>query len=222
MTDAVTTNELSLALAAAADRIRSLHKRSVESVVFIGRELRQVKDLLPHGDFLSWIDKEFRMTPRTAQNYMRTVDLCEKYETVSYLEASAIYALAAPSTPEPTRQEIISRIEGGEKLPAGEVKEIIADAKKEQAKAKVSPDQRKRDQQREARRRREIEKHRAEMDAANERRRQALRVAVALIKSSLSDRLEDLVAALHEAHCYDLARELSAPVNAYAAARDGY
>ena len=40
----------------------------------------------------------------------------------------ALYLLAAPSTPEPVRDEVLSRAKGGEKMTVAEVKETIAEA----------------------------------------------------------------------------------------------
>lgn len=40
---------------AAAERIKLRLKRTVEDIIEIGRELKAVKDELPHGQFLPWI-----------------------------------------------------------------------------------------------------------------------------------------------------------------------
>lgn len=61
------TIQTSLRLSEAADRIRSLHKKTVDNMVLIGSELLAEKEVIQHGDFQSWIDREFCMTPRTAQ-----------------------------------------------------------------------------------------------------------------------------------------------------------
>jgi hypothetical protein len=49
-----------------ADRIHERIKRASEEVFPIGRELNRVKDVLPHGTFLAWVEAEFGWSQRTA------------------------------------------------------------------------------------------------------------------------------------------------------------
>ena len=51
------------------------------------------------------------------------------------LPISALYLLAAPSTPAPARDEILERAEAGEKIKHAEVKQAIAEAKPEWTKS---------------------------------------------------------------------------------------
>jgi hypothetical protein len=51
-----------------------------------------VKILLPHGQFGPWLATEFGWTERTAQRFMRAVEVFgSKADTVSVLEPTAIY-----------------------------------------------------------------------------------------------------------------------------------
>lgn len=83
-------------------------KRTASDIIEIGQKLIEVKERLAHGQFGGWLESEFGWDQRTAQNFMR-VGGQFKNENFSHLDfaPSALYALAAPSTPEPTRQEAI-------------------------------------------------------------------------------------------------------------------
>ncbi len=103
----------------ATDRIKMRMSRTVEDIVEIGKDLMGVKDRLGHGEFLNWIEHEFGMTERTAQNLMSVAkEFGTKYEMVSYLKFSpkVLYQLAAPSTPEEVKTRAITAAEAGEKV----------------------------------------------------------------------------------------------------------
>lgn len=66
-----------------------------------------MKESLPHGSFLPWIEAEFGMDRRTASNFMRVAEQYSgKWETVSHLPPTALYELAAPKTPLEVREEV--------------------------------------------------------------------------------------------------------------------
>jgi DUF3102 family protein len=59
---------------------------------------------LPHGSFLPWIEAEFEMSAKTAQKFMSVAESYGgKNELGSNLSLSALYELAAPSTPPQVR-----------------------------------------------------------------------------------------------------------------------
>src|SRR5215217_7649052 len=64
-----------------------------------GDRLTKVKDSLGHGEWLPWLEKNFKGTPRTAQAYMRIANNwteLTKYETASHLSIrSALKELTA-------------------------------------------------------------------------------------------------------------------------------
>jgi hypothetical protein len=99
-----------------------------ESAVAIGERLIDVKQRLEHGQFGDWCATEFGMSQRTAQNLMNVArTFAGKSETVSLLSDSALYLLAAPSTPEPARAEVIEETQATGKSPTKQrVREIIA------------------------------------------------------------------------------------------------
>jgi len=114
-------------LAEHADAIRRLGKRVVGDVSEIGRRLSECKKLVGHGNWLPWLDREFGWTDKTAENFINVHKLAGKFENFSNLELplSGLYLLAAPSTPQKARDEIIERAEAGEKLPVAEVNRTV-------------------------------------------------------------------------------------------------
>lgn len=135
----------------AAERIRLRLRRSAEDIIEIGRDLLGVKSDLGHGNFLGWIEAEFRMSDQTARNFMHVAEVYgDKIKTVLNLDARALYALAAPKTPIEVRAEVEKMIEAGEVVTAAKVKELrdkltglekakaLAEEEIEQKDAKVS------------------------------------------------------------------------------------
>jgi hypothetical protein len=144
----------------AADSIRNHVGSLSKTAIAIGLDLIKVQEALGHGRFGEWLRAEFGWTERTAYNYMQAARVFgAKSETVSELPDRVIYKLASPSTPQPVRETVVSRLEAGERLPVAEVDHMVADArekaKAEREEAKLSPEQRKRKAARLARERRE-------------------------------------------------------------------
>jgi Protein of unknown function (DUF3102) len=97
--------------------IHSLVRRSAQDIFEIGQKLIQVKEKLGHGNFRNWLLAEFDWNERTAQNFMNVARQF-KSETVADLPlaATALYILAAPSTPVEIREEAIARAQSGEPI----------------------------------------------------------------------------------------------------------
>ncbi len=82
------------------------------SILNAGRVLREVKDALPHGQFLQFVDNVLGYSVRTAQNYMSAhrAFAGSKSETIAPLRSRAIYRLA--SMPSEDQEEILAELEG--------------------------------------------------------------------------------------------------------------
>lgn len=109
-----------------ADHIKGLYRNTIRNVKDIGIALLDVKAKLEHGQFGKWIEGEFAWSDRTAQNYMNVAEHF-KNENISLLNlpTSALYLLAAPSTPEDVRDNILERAESGEEIKVADVKEAV-------------------------------------------------------------------------------------------------
>jgi N6-adenosine-specific RNA methylase IME4 len=112
-----------------AERIRMLGRRVIADVIEIGRLLSECKARLAHGHWLPWLEREFGWTDKTAERFIAVYQLCiGKFDKLSNLDlpVSSLYLLAAPSTPEAARSEVIARAEAGERLACSGVSEIIS------------------------------------------------------------------------------------------------
>jgi hypothetical protein len=119
---------------AAAERIRKKIDSVKQNFIEIGRELLQIKDKLEHGEFGKWIVAEFEMTGRTAQNYMSVAkEFGDKPEMISVLPPTAIYKLAARSTPAAVIEGVLADIAEGVTPTTQEISTRIADAKEKEA-----------------------------------------------------------------------------------------
>jgi len=178
-----------------AARIRELVGEHVRSIVETGEILISARNKLANkGQFLAWAEVECGVLPRTAQRFMLVAEMMAgRHVSVTCLESTALYQLAAPSTPSEVRREVFERVAAGETVRLAQIKKKIDEAKGELAakkreaeaaerEAKVSPRTRKARQEREA----EYERERQEAEAA----REAARAAGELVAEILLSRLE--------------------------------
>lgn len=113
-------------------RIRGLMQRSAEDIVAIGISLQEVKECLPHGQFGAWLEAEFAMSDRMARHFML---VAERFKTENFsdlsIAPSALYLLAAPSTPDEAIDEALERAEQGEVITHSTAQEIVDEHKPE-------------------------------------------------------------------------------------------
>ena len=114
------------------EEIKTLMRRTAQDIIDIGTKLIEVKERLGHGNFGGWLESEFGWTDKTARRFMSVADRF-KMDNLSDLNigASALYLLAAPSTPESARIETIDRAQNGEPITHKVAKQIVTDAKVE-------------------------------------------------------------------------------------------
>jgi Protein of unknown function (DUF3102) len=129
---AIAAKERERVLAENAEEIRKLGKRAASDVIEIGRRLTEMKEICGHGNWLRWLQHEFGWTNRQALNYMRLYKLSLKSENFSDLSisVSALYLLAAPSTPPEVVDEVIERAKSGERQAHAEIKGKIDEIKR--------------------------------------------------------------------------------------------
>ncbi len=105
--------------------IRVLMKLSFESIVQIGQKLKTVKEQLGHGYFRDWLKAEFNWGAWTATKFMQVAD---RFAGTNYshldIAPSALYDLAAPSTPQAARDEVLERAAAGESISHATAKAI--------------------------------------------------------------------------------------------------
>jgi hypothetical protein len=102
-----------------ADQIRSLAKRTVEDIVKIGRLLTAAKKRIPHGGWLSWLQREFGWSADTATNYMNVYKVSRrpgfrKIRNMAKVAPTLLYKLAA--APDEVVDNVVERLNRGEKV----------------------------------------------------------------------------------------------------------
>jgi Protein of unknown function (DUF3102) len=100
-----------------AAEVKALMRQTVENFIKTGTILIEVKKRLPHGQWTLWCETEFGWTPRTAR---RMINVAETFslESLTNLDitTSALYILAAPTTPEEAREEALLLAQKGQRI----------------------------------------------------------------------------------------------------------
>lgn len=85
--------------------ILELKQRGGEVILDIGRRLLEAKGMLPHGEWLPWLNERVEFSERTAQKFMR---LAQKWSNPSALaDLGATKALMLLALPEEEREEFV-------------------------------------------------------------------------------------------------------------------
>jgi hypothetical protein len=114
---------------------QNIEHHTLHTAIEIGKHLHDVRTELSRrggaheGKWLRWSRREFNWTDQTARNLINLFDAFgsnPKRVLDCHLPLRALYKLAAPSTPEAARVEVIGRLEAGERLQHPEVTAIIA------------------------------------------------------------------------------------------------
>jgi Protein of unknown function (DUF3102) len=125
--DTMTPDEV--ALVEHAEAIRVLGRRIVGDIVEIGRRLVDARDnRCKHGEWLPWLEREFDWSRQTADNFIHVFESFGQIANVVGnldIDCRSLYLLAAPSTPQEARDEVIERAEDGERLTQEQIKEIV-------------------------------------------------------------------------------------------------
>src|SRR5437763_147455 len=92
-------------------------KQTAQGIVNIGQSLTEAKGRLAHGKWLPWLKLSFRWSQPTAFNFMRVYKQVKlsNFDDLQ-IDASALYLIAAPATPEPVVVEIMKRAKAGEPM----------------------------------------------------------------------------------------------------------
>ncbi len=121
---AITPAELKVS----AQKIKDLRLSATASAVEIGRELLRVKEKLPHGIFVKWVERACEFKIRTAQDLMK---LAREAETdaklVALMVPSTLRVYLSKKTPPSVREAIRQRLENGERVSRSDLHSQIAD-----------------------------------------------------------------------------------------------
>jgi Protein of unknown function (DUF3102) len=124
----------------AAQRIKALRRAATEHAVEIGRELLRVKERLPHGAFVKWVEKACDFKIRTAQDLMKLAREADSNTKLAALMVpSTLRVYLSKTTPPAVRSAILKRLENGEHVSRNELYSEVLDAKSK-TKAKAGDD----------------------------------------------------------------------------------
>jgi hypothetical protein len=113
-----------------ADLIHQTARKTANGIVQIGKWLSEVKERLPHGQWLPWLKGEFGWSQRTAYRFVEVYDKVKLAKLANLnLDVSALYLIAAPSTPEPVVKEVIERLNRGEPMTNAKAQEVLEEYK---------------------------------------------------------------------------------------------
>lgn len=115
-----------------ATRIRALVEVARHCIIEIGHELIAAKTECAHGEWLPWLRDEFGWSDQTANRYMQVarafqIPHSEGFRALT-IDATALYALAAPDVPQAARDEAIERAETDEQISKADADAMIAKA----------------------------------------------------------------------------------------------
>lgn len=174
---------------ASAHQVRSKTGKLAANIIEIGQVLIDVKEMVGHGHFGSWLASEFGWSERSARNFMLAAQAFEgKTATVADLAPTTLYALSSP-TAASVREAFIGRKEAGATVTETEIKDLIWEArqatKADRLAARITPDQRRKKKQREERQERDWQKRRAAQEASAAERQDARDKAVEMVRVML-------------------------------------
>jgi Protein of unknown function (DUF3102) len=118
----VTTELSAVELEEAAQRIKSLRRAATEHAVEIGRELLRIKESLPRGAFVKWVEKACEFKIRTAQDLMKLAREADtNTKLVALMVPSTLRVYLSKTTPPAVRTSILKRLESGEYVSRNEL-----------------------------------------------------------------------------------------------------
>jgi protein gp37 len=106
--------------------IKALVGRTAQNIVLIGEKLQAVKEQLQHGQWEVWLRTEFAWSDQSARRMMQ---VAERFKSNNLLDlrvdVSALYILAAPSTPPAAAEEAMSLAQQGEAISPTRAKALV-------------------------------------------------------------------------------------------------
>ena len=106
--------------------VHLLLERSTDDIIAIGQKLIDMKARLGHGHWRAWLQTHWPLDVSLANRWMNVARKCGQFPHLE-IPRSTLYLLAADSTPDTLREELVRRVEAGEPPPTlAELKAGIA------------------------------------------------------------------------------------------------
>jgi hypothetical protein len=108
-----------------AGEIKVKMGRAFQDIIDMGDMLLETKRALPHGQFGGWLEAEFDMSESAALKMMQVAAAFKSVIVTDLpIGATALYLLAAPSTPVSAREEALARAAAGQRITTGTAQAI--------------------------------------------------------------------------------------------------
>lgn len=102
---AMATTNQHRTIEAITDELLDAKRKGGEAILTIGRCLNEAKDMLPHGEWLPWLNEQVELSERTAQKFMR---LAREWSNPSALaDLGATKALMLLALPKEERDDFV-------------------------------------------------------------------------------------------------------------------
>jgi hypothetical protein len=128
--DFKTKEEKQQRLVILAEDTRLRLKRISMDIYCIGLNLLEAQNIIEHGEFLSWLRQEFGMGKTSAYEFINVAKAFESKfpiigNLINNITPTALYKLAAPSTPVAARDEAVNLVKAGEVVDPDIAKNLI-------------------------------------------------------------------------------------------------
>jgi hypothetical protein len=103
-------------------------KATLANSVRIGEQLSKAKLEVGYGNWLPWLEKNFRMSDQTARNYIQVHEASKTsatFKTVLNFDVSQAVAYAIARAPEGARIDIGKRLEQGAQITTADVRQAV-------------------------------------------------------------------------------------------------
>ena len=121
--------------------IKERLRRTAQDVWEVGKKLVEVRSQLQYGQLDSWLSAEFGWSRRTAYNFINVYESFREGANFAQLDiaTSALYKLAAPSTPESVRQKFLDKAQQGQKITHKDISQALRETKSSTVAEKAQP-----------------------------------------------------------------------------------
>ncbi|MHC5722670.1 MAG: DUF3102 domain-containing protein, partial [Nostoc sp.] len=128
--DFKTKKERQQRLTALAEDTLCRLKRSAMDIYCIGLNLLEAQNIIEHGEFLPWLQQEFKMGKTSAYEFINVAKAFESKipiigNLINNITPTALYKLAAPSTCQAARDEAIDIVKAGKVVDPDVAKNLI-------------------------------------------------------------------------------------------------
>lgn len=98
------------------DAVRRSARKAAAEMIFIGMQLRAVRDRLPHGTWTAWVAAEFAWSYPVACKFIQVADAFAGTPQIERFDPSGLYVLSQTSTPQAAREHALALARDGTRV----------------------------------------------------------------------------------------------------------